>query len=139
MFLLETNVLSELRKAGDGKADRKVVGWLAQQDAASFYVSVLTLMEIEIGILRVERRDRLQGEKLRFWMESRILSEFADRVLPIDTAVALRCASFHVPDPRPERDALIAATAVIYGMTVVTRNTSDFLPLCVPLINPWES
>ncbi|MDE8347511.1 MAG: type II toxin-antitoxin system VapC family toxin [Acidocella sp.] len=139
MFLLDTNVISELRKAGDGKADANVVAWLSSVDATTFYLSAVTLMEIELGILRIERRDPAQGARLRAWMDQRILPEFADRTLPVDTAVALRCAPLHVPDPRPERDAFIAATALAHGMTVVTRNVADFAPTGVPLLNPWDA
>jgi predicted nucleic acid-binding protein len=137
MYLLDTNVLSELRKAGDGKADPNVVAWLSSVDAAEFYVSVISLMELAVGILRVERRDAPQGERLRTWMHTRILPEFSERTLPIDQAVALRCARLHVPDPRPERDAYIAATALVHGMTVVTRNVADFEPAGVHTLNPW--
>ena len=139
MFLLDTNVISELRKAGDGKADTNVVAWLSSLDATTFYLSAITLMEIELGILRIERRDPAQGARLRAWMDQRILPEFADRTLPVDTAVALRCAPLHVPDPRPERDAFIAGTALAHGMTVVTRNVADFAPTGVPLLNPWDA
>ena len=139
MFLLDTNVISELRKAGDGKADTNVVAWLSSVDATTCYLSAITLMEIELGILRIERRDPAQGARLRAWMDQHILPEFADRTLPVDTAVALRCASLHVPDPRPERDAFIAGTALAHGMTVVTRNVADFTPTGVPLLNPWDA
>lgn len=138
MFLLDTNVISELRKAGDGKADAKVTAWLASEDAASFYISAITLMELEVGILRVERRDDAQGAMLRAWMDTRVLPEFSERVLPIDANVALRCARLHVPDPRARRDALIAASAIVHGMTVVTRNVADFEATGVPILNPWE-
>lgn len=139
MFLLDTNVISELRKAGDGKADANVVAWLSSVNATTVYLSAITLMEIELGILRIERRDPVQGSRLRAWMDQHILPEFADRTLPVDTAVALRCALLHVPDPRPERDAFIAATALAHGMTVVTRNIADFAPTGVPLLNPWDA
>ena len=139
MFLLDTNVLSELRKAGDGKANANVVAWLSSMDATTFYISTITLMEIEIGILRIERRDPTQGVRLRVWMNSHIQPEFAERTLPIDTAVAFRCARLHVPAPRPDRDAYIAATALVHGMTVVTRNVADFRSTDVPLLNPWEA
>lgn len=138
MFLLDTNVISELRKAGDGKADANVVAWLSNVDATTLYVSAITLMEIELGILRIERRDLVQGNKLRAWMENHILPEFAERTLSVDTAVALRCASLHVPDARSERDALIAATALVHGMTVMTRNLADFEPTGALAINPWN-
>ena len=139
MLLLDTNVVSELRKVGDGRADPGVMAWLAGTDASSCYVSALTLMELEIGILRVEQRDPAQGNLLRRWMESRVMPEFAERTLPVDTTVALRCVRLHVPDPRAERDALIAATALVHGMRVVTRNVADFAATGVPLLNPWTA
>ena len=134
MFVLDTNVVSEL---GDGRADARVIAWISGQDAASFYISALTLMELEIGILRIERRDAGQGERLRRWMDRHVLPEFRERTLPVDTAVALKCARLHVPDPRAERDALIAATAMVHGMTVVTGNLADFEATGVTLIDPW--
>ncbi len=138
MFLLDTNVISESRKAGDGKADARVAAWLSSVDATSLYISVITLMELDLGILMIERRDTVQGTRLRAWMQNRVMPEFADRTLAIDAPVALRCARLHVPDPRPESDALIAATALVHGMTVVTRNLVDFAPMGVTLLNPWE-
>jgi predicted nucleic acid-binding protein len=137
MFLLDTNVISELRKAGDGKADPNVVAWLSGVDATALYLSAITLMEIELGILRLERRDPSQAKKLRAWMDDQILPEFSERTLSVDTAVALRCARLHVPDARSERDALIAATALVHGMTVITRNFDDFAPTGALVINPW--
>jgi predicted nucleic acid-binding protein len=137
MFLLDTNVISELRKAGDGKADANVTAWLSSEDAAQFFVSAVTLMELELGTLRIERRDPVQGARLRSWIDGHIRPEFAERTLPIDMAVALRCAKLHVPDPRPDREAYIAATALVHGMTVVTRNVVDFAPTGVRLLNPW--
>ncbi|MCL2830592.1 MAG: type II toxin-antitoxin system VapC family toxin [Betaproteobacteria bacterium] len=139
MFLLDTNVISELRKAGDGKADPNLIAWVSDQDATGFYLSAVTLMELELGILRVERRDAVQGARLRAWMTTRVLPEFSERILPMDPVVALRCASLHVPHPRPERDAWIAATALVHGMSVVTRNVADFLPTGVDVLNPWKT
>lgn len=137
MFLLDTNVISELRKLGDGKADARVVAWVAGRDAASFYISALTLMELEIGILRIERRDAGQGDRLRTWMGRHVLPEFLERTLPVDSAVALKCARLHVPDPLAERGALIAATAMVHGMTVVTGNVADFEATGVAIVDPW--
>ena len=136
MFLLDTNVVSELRKLGDGKADARVTTWISERDAASFYISALTLMELEIGILRIERRDAAQGQRLRRWMDRHVLPEFRERTLSVDSAVALKCARLHVPDPRAERDALIAATAIVHGMTVVTGNPADFEATRVALVDP---
>lgn len=138
-FLLDTNVVSELRKAGDGRADANVVRWLSGEDANDFYLSAMTVMELDLGIRLMERRDPVQGARLRTWMDRYILQEFAARVLPVDTAVALCCAGLHVPDPRPERGALIAATALVHAMTVVTRNSNDFIPTGVRILNPWQS
>ncbi len=137
MFLLDTNVISELRKLGDGRADARVVAWVAGRDAASFYISALTLMELEIGILRIERRDAEQGERLRTWMDRYVLPEFLERTLSVDSAVALKCARLHVPDSRAERDALIAATAMVHGMTVVTGNVADFEFTGAAVVDPW--
>ena len=116
-----------------------MIAWLSSVDAATLYLSAMTLMELELGILRIERRDALQGVRLRAWMTHQVLPEFLDRTVPVDAAVALCCASLHVPDPRAERDALIAATALVHGMTVVTRNLADFEATGVPLLNPWDA
>ena len=138
MFVLDTNVVSELRKAGDRRADASVAAWISDVDAVTCYVSAITLMEIELGILRLERRDVAQGAKLRSWMDSYVVPEFSERVLSVDTPVALRCAGLHVPDPCSDRDALIAATALVHGMTVVTRNLADFVRTGASLLNPWD-
>jgi predicted nucleic acid-binding protein len=96
-------------------------------------------MELETGILRLERRDPRQGTALRTWLENAVLTAFNGRLLPVDIAVAQRCAALHAPDPRNDRDALIVATALVHGMTVVTRNTGDFEPTGVTLLNPWNA
>ena len=137
MFLLDTNVVSELRKIRAGKGDPNVKDWAESVSATSLYLSSITVLELEIGVLRLERKDPRQGEMLRTWLHSRVLPEFHDRILPVDTAVAQRCARLHVPDPAGERDALIAATALTHAMTMVTRNLADFEATGVPLLNPW--
>jgi predicted nucleic acid-binding protein len=139
MYLLDTDVISELRKVGDGKADGNVTAWLSGVDAASFFLSAVTILELELGILLMERRDPAQGARLRAWMDRHVLLEFAERTLPVDSTTAVRCARLHVPDPRSERDAYIAATALVHGMTVVTRNVADFAPTGVRLLNPWDA
>lgn len=138
MFLLDTNVVSELRKAKSGKADANVIAWATQVAPGSLFLSVVTILELETGVLLVERRDPAQGALLRTWLTNHVLPAFAGRVLPIDTAVAQCCAGLHVPDPRADRDALIAATALVHGMTVATRNTVDFTATGVQLFNPWD-
>ncbi|MGW0045695.1 PIN domain-containing protein [Nocardia cyriacigeorgica] len=137
-YLLDTNVISELRKSSR-VADPSVRAWVAARRPSEMYLSVITVMEIEIGIGRVERRDSVQGKRLRSWLEDEVLDVFAGRILDLDLASARRAAQSHIPDPRPERDTMIAATASEHGMTVVTRNTKDFLPLGVPTIDPWTS
>lgn len=136
-WLLDTNVWSELRNPG--RADANVRAWAQAADPAELYLSVITVLELERGVLLVERRDPEQGARLRRWLEQRVLEPFERQVLPIDAAIARRCASLHVPDPRPERDALIAATALAHGLTVVTRNTADFAPTGVAVLNPWRA
>jgi predicted nucleic acid-binding protein len=139
MFVLDTNVVSELRKAAIGKASARVVAWAASVRPGALFLSVITLMELEHGVLLLERRDPRQGATLRHWLERQVRPAFESRILPIDEQVALRCARLHVPDPRKERDALIAATALAHGMTVVTRDIADFAPTGVPLFDPWAS
>jgi len=136
MFLLDTNVISELRKAGDGRADANVTAWLSGQDAGALFISAITVMELDIGVRRIERRDAAQGAILRAWFAERVLPEFQDRILPVDASVALRGAGLHAPDPGSERDAFIAAIGLVHGFTVVTRNTGDFKDLGVILLSP---
>jgi len=137
-YLLDTNVVSELRKVGDGKADANVTKWVGAQDSNDLFISAITILEIERGILSIQRRDAAQGSRLRGWMDSRVRPEFAERVLPIDDAIATRCAHLHIPDRRNEADALIAATALVHGLTIVTRNVQDFGDTGVIVIDPWQ-
>ena len=138
MYLLDTSVVSEIRKARAGKADRHVAAWAAAVPGADLFVSVIAIQELEIGVLLAERRDPSQGRVLREWLDVHVLHAFEGRVLPVDTQVARRSAHLHVPSPRPVRDALMAATALVHGMTVATRNVADFEPTGVPVINPWK-
>jgi hypothetical protein len=135
-YLLDTNVISELRKPA-GRAEPNVHAWARQQSTSDLSISVITVMEIEIGVARLERRDPRQGEVLRKWLERDLLAAFSTRISPIDLAVVRRAATMHVPDPRPERDVLIAATALTLNLVVVTRNASDFQPLGVEVLDPW--
>jgi toxin FitB len=135
MFLLDTNVISELRRPA--RADVNVRSWAENTSAQLYAVSVVTIQELERGTLLMERRDAAQGAVLRRWLEEEVLARLAPRILPIEVEVARRCAQLHVPDPRPERYALIAATALVYGLTVVTRNIADFEPMGVAVLNPW--
>ena len=139
MFLLDTNVVSEIRKAKSGKANQKVIAWAESTPVPSLYLSSITILELETGILLIERKDAAQGAVLRSWLDSHVVPAFAGRVLPVDIAVAQCCAKLHVPDPRSDRDALIAATALVHGMVVVTRNIADFELTGVESINPWKA
>lgn len=138
MYLLDTNVVSELRKARAGKADTNVIKWAGDTRPEMMYLSVVTVLELEMGILSMERRDHYQGTLLRRWLEDQVLPAFDGRILSIDTAVARKCAELHVPNKRAERDAMIAATALIYRMKVVTRNVGDFDQSVIELVNPWS-
>jgi toxin FitB len=135
MYILDTNVVSELRKAK--KANQNVTKWAQPLPSATLYISVISLLELEIGVLLIERRDKEQGTILRAWMDRHVLPTFSGRILAIDTTVAQRCATLHVPNPRSDRDALIAATALVYGLTVATRNVADFEGMGVGVLNPW--
>jgi toxin FitB len=136
-YLLDTNMVSELRRGKTRRVNRNVYQWAQSIPAAAMYLSVISVLELEHGVLLVERRDREQGDVLRAWLEKQVLAAFEGRVLPVDTDVARRAARLHVPDPCSDRDALIAATALVHGMTVVTRNVADFERTGVPLMNPW--
>lgn len=138
MLLLDTNVISEFRKISKGKADPHFVAWQREILPSLFYISAISMMEIELGILKIQRKDHTQGEVLRKWLEYKVIPAFDSRILNIDVSVARVCANLHVPDPRSERDALIAATAITNGMSLVTRNTKDFKDMGLNLINPWE-
>lgn len=137
MYLLDTTAVSELRKLPAGRANAGVAAWSATVRPSDLHVSVITLQELAQGVLTMERRDPAQGAILRRWLDGQVVPGFRDRALPVDAAVAFRCAALHVPDRRPALDALIAATALVHGLTVVTRNLSDFRPMGVPLLDPW--
>jgi predicted nucleic acid-binding protein len=139
MYLLDTNVVSELRKARAGKADEHVAGWSRTVPVAALFISTITIHEIELGVLLMERRDAVQGAILRGWFDNHVLPAFSGRVLAVDTAVAIRSAQLHVPNPRPARDSFIAATALVHGMTIVTRNVNDFQHTGVAIIDPWQA
>lgn len=138
MFLLDTNVISELKKAKTGQAEVRVVRWAQSVATRSLFLSAVTVMELEIGTRLVERRDLYQGRLLRSWLDGQVLPAYKGRIFSIDVEVAVQCAALHVPDRRSERDALIAATALVHGMTVVTRNVVDFVGSGVAVLNPWE-
>lgn len=138
MYLLDTNVISEMRKLKTPRADVNVERWVESVPPGSLFLSVLTLLELEVGVNQLLRRDNARGTILSAWLQQQVLPSFADRILPVDTVVAQRCAALQVPVSRPRFDALIAATAIVHRMTVVTRNLADFLPMGVDILNPWN-
>ncbi len=138
-LLLDTSLVSELRKVRSGRANPGVAAWARAIDPSEAYISAITVHELEVGVLRMERRDLATGAVLRAWLREAVTAAFEGRMLPVDAAVATRAARLQVPDPCPKFDALIAATALVHGMTVVTRNVADFAPMGVRLLNPWES
>ena len=139
MFVLDTNVVTELRKVRSGKGNVGVTAWATEVPSAQMFISSITIHELEHGVLLRERSDPAQGALLRTWLDESVSAAFTDRVLPVNEAVARRAAALHVPDPAPFRDALIGATALVEGMTVVTRNVRDFERFeGIDLINPWS-
>ncbi|MFS8054266.1 type II toxin-antitoxin system VapC family toxin [Rhizobium sp. BR 317] len=138
MWLLDTNVVSELRKVASGRADRNVVVWNETVDPAETFISSVVLHELEIGVRLVEHNDVAAGEVLRNWLENIVLTAFSGRILPLDEGAAVQAARWHVPNPKPINDAYIAATAFTRRMTLVTRNIKDFEGMGVALVNPWD-
>lgn len=135
MFVLDTNVISELRH-GKPHQSPEVRAWASAQPASKLYLSAITILELEMGIQALERRSPPQGSALRVWLTG-VRAAFAGRILPFTEHTAPVCASLHIPDPRSERDAMIAAIAIEHRFTVVTRNTADFVNTGVTLVNPW--
>ena len=135
-YLLDTNVLSEIRKPAH-IADSAVRAWFSSLEAESLWLSVISVLEIELGIARVERRDPAQARRLQSWLEDDLLDVFEYRMLAVDLPVARAAARLHVPDPKSERDALIGVTALVNGCTIATRNVKDFDGMGAKLINPW--
>jgi predicted nucleic acid-binding protein len=138
MFVLDTNVVSELRKAASGRANSGVTDWANSVPATLMFISVISLHELEHGVLLAERRDPTKGAILRTWLNTSVNPAFADRLLPVTADIARQSAALHVPDPAPFRDAFIAATALHHDMSVITRNTGDFNRFTnLTVTNPW--
>jgi predicted nucleic acid-binding protein len=138
MYILDTNVIYELRKISFGRGNGKVAHWAKSISTSCMYLSAITVQEIEIGVLLAEHRDLPKGTVLRTWLEQYVLPAFSERILPVDTTIARCSAAMHVPNPMPFRDSFIAATALVHKMTLVTRNVADFQTSGVSFVNPWE-
>lgn len=136
MFLIDTNILSEFRRPE--RANPGVMAWAKGTTPADLFISAITLFEIELGAAQAARKDTAKGRILRMWIETQVMPAFQGRIIAVDASVAQRCAALHVPDPRPQRDSLIAATALVHRMTVITRNVRNFEPMGVQLLNPWR-
>jgi predicted nucleic acid-binding protein len=138
MFLLDTNVISELRKSAAGKANRGVTAWANETPAALMFMSVISLHELEHGVLLAERSDPAKGAVLRAWLDNSVMGAFQERIIEVAAPIALQAAALHVPDPAPYRDAFIGATALVHGLTMITRNVTDFERFAdLNVLNPW--
>ena len=133
-YLLDTHIVSDARRGAATPVD----GWVAARPVGELAISSITLMELEVSVRRRARADPAAGAQFWRWLDGHVLTIFAGRILPVDAGVAVECARLHVPDPMPDMDALIAATALAHGLTLVTRNTQGFLRTGAALLNPWE-
>lgn len=139
MFVLDTTVVSEMRKVRSGKANAGLAAWASETPSGQLFLSVITMHELEHGVLLAERTDPKTGAVLRQWLDGSVAAAFGDRMLPVDEAVARRAAALHLPDPAPFRDALIGAAGLVHHMAVVTRNVADFERFVgLEVINPWN-
>ncbi|CAN5275330.1 type II toxin-antitoxin system VapC family toxin [soil metagenome] len=134
MYLLDTDIVFELRNAKSGGTDPGLAGWAGGVSRATLFVSAVSLLELEAGVARVARRDKAQGLALRAWLDGQLGPAFDGRILPVDAAVVRRCA--HLPHGGG-RDGLLAATALEHGLTLVTRDVAAFKAAKVKLFNPW--
>lgn len=137
MYLLDANIIAESRKLGSTRVDPRAAQWLSQIDVEVSFISAMTIFERERGVQQMARRDAKQGAALRRWFDDQIMTTYENRTLLLSRGVALICAGLHIPDPKSERDAWIAATAIDAGLTLVSRNVADFANMAVWLISPF--
>lgn len=138
MYLLDTGVVAELRHSGPAGADRNVIAWAAAQPPSTLFLSAISVLELETGVLSLMRQDGGQGAALRSWLNDQVLKAFAGRILPVDIAVAQRCARLRVSLAQPERTCLLASTALVHGLALVTPDAADFAGTGVAVVNPWQ-
>ena len=138
MYLLDTNIISELKKLDSGKIHPQVQRWAYSINLMQTKISVVSITEIRTGILSLTRKDQAQAASLDNWFTNRLLPAYRTRTLSVDTEVALICAQLHIPAKRPINDAYIAATAIAHKLKLVTRNIQDFQGMPITLENPFE-
>lgn len=139
MILLDTNVISEIRKIEQNKANANVVAWANALDFSKVYLSAIVVGELKLGILlKRHNKDFVQADILEDWLNNWVLAKFANRILPVDEQVAQIYASLNAPNPKSTNDAYIASTAIAHNLTIATRNVKDFDGMPVKLINPFE-
>lgn len=134
MYLLDTPVVAELRKAKAGRTDAGLAAWAAGTPRANLFLSALSLLELENGAGRLERQDKAAGAAVRGWIDGQVMPAFEGRILAVDAAVVRRRGQLPIADAR---DGLLAATAAEHGLTLVTRNAAAFKGARVKLFNPW--
>jgi hypothetical protein len=135
MFLLDTNVVSDIRRPK--RLTPHAARWFSTVPAAQLHISTVTVFEIQHGIIALGRRDAERASHLQQWLEASVLTAFDGRIVPLDTSAALRSAELHRGRTRIDADRLIAAVALVHGMTLVTRNTRDFAGMGVKVLDPF--
>lgn len=138
MYLLDTPVIAELGRAKSGKANPSVTRWAAGVASQNLFISALSLLELTGGAVQAERKDRTHGAALRAWAEDTVPKAFDGRILAVDLAVARKRAALPFNEPRSDRDAVLAATALAHGLTLVTHNPAAFRFARLKLFDPWS-
>ncbi len=133
-YLLDTNIISDHYKGVSPPLD----GWMAARIEGDLAISAITVLELDRAVRQRERSDPAQGARLRLWLDDAVRPLFARRILAVDERVALVASGLHFPDRMPDMDALIAATALVHGLTLVTRNVRDMERTGAALLNPWD-
>ena len=137
MYLLDTNCPSELRRIRTGRADPNVAAWAALVPLSSVSFSAISIFELQVGITRASLRDPVKADRIRAWLDEAVLPSFQGRILAVDEVIARAAGPLAVARTSDTADVLIAATALVRRLRLVTRNTSDFTTMGVDMLNPW--